>query len=171
MKRTLLFIAMLQSISAGDVSSAIKHFYVELKATEIRGNPDEDRCDDALTPSFKAIIAKGRKTLEASREEARQAPEQYEATKLDFTEGSVYTASYEYAAYVRTENIEEHGDRAYARVTLRLDERDGGAEFSDLVILHKIDNEWKIDDILSFIADPKYDREPVSIRRNFNIDN
>ncbi len=80
------------------------------------------------------------------------------------------TAVYEYVAYVRTEKIEEHGDRAYARVTLRLDERDGGAEFSDLVILHKIDDEWKIDDILSYGTDAKPDSKPESIRRTFNIE-
>jgi len=151
MRHLILLFAAILPAQALDVPETIKRFYVELDAPGIRGLPDAEdtkKCSEMLTPGFKSLITEACTNLDKWIATARAAPP-IEAEKLPFTEGALFTGVYEGGTYLRTESVEEVRDRAYVVVRIRMNPLEGNAECSDLVILHKRDGEWKIDDILS----------------------
>lgn len=159
----LALLVLSSSLRADDVAAAIKRFYVELRAVDIRGTLDNKSCDDSLTPDFRSQVEIGRQRLEEWRQVAAVSKEVF---KLPFTEGTIFTDVYESAEYVQTDSIAETQNRAYVTVRLRYTDPKIKIEWQDLVILHRIDGAWKIDDILSGSDKPS----PKSIRTTFDIE-
>lgn len=156
MKLVLAYLAMSLAARAGDIEAAVEHFYVDLKALSIRGTVDGDavdRCSEVVTPSYKEAINGARKGVQAWLDAAKRDPEHFGNLKLPLTEGAIFTSVYESGDFTRVESVVEAGDRAYAKVRIRLALADGKDEWSDLLILHRVGGRWLIDDILSGIED------------------
>jgi hypothetical protein len=163
MKLVLLLLAVTLPIRAGDVEAAVKHFYDDLDALSIRGRLDGDdveRCREVLTANYKESFVGARKELQGWRDAAKSDPERFGNLKLPFTEGAIFTWVYESGEFTRIESVTEAGDRAYAKVRIRLRPADGQDDWADLVILHRVSGRWLIDDILSDVDDDS----PTSMR-------
>ena len=168
MKLMLLLLAVSLPVRAGDVEAAVEHFYDDLEALSIRGRLDGDdveRCREVLTASYKESFVGARKELQAWRDAAKSDPERFGNLKLPFTEGAIFTWVYESGELTRIESVTEAGDRAYAKVRIRLGPADGKDDWSDLVILHRVSERWLIDDILSGVDDDS----PTSMREHLVI--
>jgi hypothetical protein len=168
MKLVLLLFAMSLPACAGEVEDAVKHFYVDLEALSIRGTVDGDRldkCREVLTPNYQEAFVGARKALQAWRDAAKRDPEHFGNLKLPLTEGGIFTWVYESGNFTKIESVIEAGDRAYAKVRIRLQPTDGKDDWADLVVLHRVNGRWLIDDILSGVDD----ESPISMRERLVI--
>ncbi len=168
MKHLILLLVLGIAAHAQDAAQTISRFFEKCEATTIRGKvegEDVERCMELLTPSYKAAILLKRSNLNDWRKALVKNSEI--PMKLPLTEGAIFTGAYEGGSYRKTESLSELGDRAYALVRIKLNDPEFLLEWLDLVIMHKVDGEWRIDDIISDIGSP--DRAG-SVRYVLNID-
>jgi len=148
----LLVICMVISstlLRAGDLETAVTHFYNDLQALEVRHNSAPkilEKVLPALTPSFREAIA-----AEALIGKAwEKAPKSITNQIAPANDGGIFTGVYEGGIFEKIMVTAEIGDRAYVSVTLSgdgvVDSKDH--KWTDMMILHRIDGKWLIDDIL-----------------------
>jgi len=168
MKLVWMLIAMLIPVRAGDVEAAVKHFYNDLDVLSILGRidgADVERCREVLTTNYKESFVGARKELQGWRDAAKNDPERFGKLKLPLTEGAIFTWVYESGEFTSIQAVSEAGDRAYAKVGIRLSPTEGQDDWVDLVILHRVNGRWLIDDILSGVDDD----DPTSMRDHLAI--
>ncbi len=139
---------------ASDIETLINNFYREKQALEIRGTVEQKdiaHCLEALTPSFCAAIASAQDTVDAWTEAALRNPEKYRELKPPPDEGPLFTNLLEGGNFVEVVVVITATDRAYA--TVRFSGKPPLADrfWTDILVLHRIEDEWKIDDILTNI--------------------
>jgi hypothetical protein len=158
----LMIAASSTLLRAADLETAVTHFYNDLQALEARSRPDPKSLDKflpALTPSFREAVAAQAVIIKAWG----KAPKDIASQFAPANDGTIFTRVYESGIFEKIATTEEIGDRAYVSVTVSGDGvvAPKADKWTDMVILHRIEGKWLIDDIL-FDANGK---NPETARR------
>jgi len=137
---------------------AVKRFYGELKALEIRHDLEEKtigKFRPLLTESLNQEFTVSQKAVAAwwEVENKHRAASPGSENKPPFVDSPIFSGIYE------SGEVESYGDpcvaggRAYIPVKVTDKESQPSVSWFDIVILHQTKEGWRIDDILYFIED------------------
>jgi len=152
MNTAFIFLLCIAGLNASEVETMVTGFYAK-GALEIRGTVEQADVENplaSLTPSFRAAIVTAQRTVEEWRKASKRNPEVFRDLKPPPDEGPLFTSVYEGGRFTKIVNESVAGDRAYVTVRLAgLVSVNSDQSWTDILILHKVDGKWMIDDILS----------------------
>ncbi len=151
MKVILYLFLISWPLNGAEVQAVVERFYAN-RALDVRGSVEEEDIRDflpLLTPSLRASIANAQRTVEAWRTAAKVHPDFFKDLKPPPDEGPLFTGVYEGGEFTKIVSVQSSAERAYVTVSLNGKPLFPKHTWTDIVILHRIDSAWLIDDILS----------------------
>ncbi len=166
MRVILCILVLACSLNASEVEEAVARFYSD-RALDVRTTDDHRTVQSflvSLTPSFRSTITNAQRTVEAWRSAAKMHPEFFKDLKPPPNEGTLFTSVYEGGEFTKIVSTQISADRAYVTVSICGKPLFSDQTWTDIIILHRIESVWLIDDILSGAESG----QPTSIRANLN---
>lgn len=164
MKYIALIFIFANFVHASPLETVVKRFYSDLKALELRGEMDQNQTETifpTLTPSLKQAFRDSQTIITGWKAAAKERPEAFRELKPPPDDGPIFTGVWEGGEFLSIASITEAGDRAYVVVSLSNESNSESVDRVDLLILHRIDSSWLIDDIV-FSPDEK---APTTVRK------